>query len=111
MDSEAHQLRIPAPLDPGYLPAVVANRRYVESLHQPVPLVLALTGERQRVTRFELSVRATADAPTLQYVERTVKSLLWARGGWKLTIGGPAAIGEYIRKTYSGRGALHLCSV
>jgi len=105
MDSEAHQLRIPAPLDPGYLPAVVASRRYVESLRQPVPLVLALTGERHRVTRFELSVRDTADTPTLQYVERTVKSLLWARGGWKLTIGGPTAIGEYIRKTYSAHGA------
>ena len=105
MQSEAHELRIPAPLDPGYLPAVLANRRYVESIRQPVPLILALTGERNRVTRFELSVNATADAPTLRYVERTVKSLLWARGGWKLTVGGPAAIGEYIRKTYSVRGA------
>ena len=105
MQSEAHELRIPAPLDPGYLPAVLANRRYVESVRQPVPLILALTGERNRVTRFELSVNATADAPTLRYVERAVKSLLWARGGWKLSVGGPAAIGEYIRKTYSARGA------
>ena len=105
MDPDLHQLRVTAPLDPGFLPAVLANRRYVESVRQPVPLVLALTGERNRVSRLELAVSATADAPTLRYVERTVKFLLWARGGWKLTVGGPPAVGESIRKTYSARGA------
>src|SRR5204863_7716454 len=39
------------------------------------------------------------------YVERIVKFLLWARGGWKLHFGGPKAIGEFIRDTYSPRGA------
>jgi predicted NBD/HSP70 family sugar kinase len=31
--------------------------------------------------------------------------LLWAYGGWKITVGGPKVIGEYIKKTYSLRGA------
>jgi predicted NBD/HSP70 family sugar kinase len=38
-------------------------------------------------------------------VERIVKFLLWSRGGWKLFIGGPKIVGEFIRKTYSARGA------
>jgi predicted NBD/HSP70 family sugar kinase len=46
-----------------------------------------------------------ADAATLRYVERLVKFLLWARGGWKLYLGGPKAVGEFIRQTYSHRGA------
>jgi predicted NBD/HSP70 family sugar kinase len=41
----------------------------------------------------------------LRYVERIVKFLLWARGGWRLCVGGPKPIGEFIRKTYSPRGA------
>lgn len=41
----------------------------------------------------------------MRYVERLVKFLLWGRGGWKLHFGGPEAIGESIRKTYSARGA------
>ena len=46
-----------------------------------------------------------ADAATLQYVERTAKFLLWARGGWKLFIGGPKVIGEFTRKTCAPTGA------
>ncbi|MEI8314627.1 MAG: ROK family protein [Verrucomicrobiota bacterium] len=97
-------LKVPAPLDPGFQPAVLANRQYLQALRTPVPLVLALEGENGRVTRFETSVQAEADAATLQYVERTVKFLLWARGGWKLFVGGPAAIGKFIQQTYSVHG-------
>ena len=96
--------KVPAPLDPGFQPAVLVNHRYLQALHAPVPLVFALEGENGRVSRFETSVQAEADAATLQYVERTVKFLLWARGGWKLFVGGPAAIGRFIQQTYSVRG-------
>ena len=50
-------------------------------------------------------VQPDADAATLRYVERIVKFLLWARGGWRIYVGGPAAIGEFIRQTYSLTGA------
>ena len=40
----------------------------------------------------------------LYYVERIVKFLLWQRGGWKIYIGGPRFIGDYIRKVYSPDG-------
>ncbi|MEI8063204.1 MAG: ROK family protein, partial [Verrucomicrobiota bacterium] len=78
--------------------------QYMQALRAPVPLVLALEGENGRVTRFETSVQAEADAATLQYVERTVKFLLWARGGWKLFVGGPATIGKFIQQAYSVHG-------
>ena len=69
-----------------------------------MPLVLGLERECGLVSRYETVVRPRADADTLRYVERIVKFLLWARGGWKLHFGGPKAIGEFIRKTYSPRG-------
>ena len=100
--------RIPAPLDPGFQPAVLANRFYVESAKasgQAVPLVLGLERENGLLSRFETVVLPGADATTLHYVERLVKFLLWARGGWKLHFGGPKAIGEFIRQTYAARGA------
>ena len=34
-----------------------------------------------------------------------MKFLLWARGGWKVTIGGPRSIGEHISRTYAPGGA------
>jgi predicted NBD/HSP70 family sugar kinase len=98
-------LAIPAPLDPGFLPAALFNRTYLEDLCAPVPLVLGLERESGLISRFETLISPTADPDTLLYVERLVKFLLWSRGGWKLHFGGPKAIGEFIRRTYSSRGA------
>jgi predicted NBD/HSP70 family sugar kinase len=96
------------PLDPEFQPAIVVNHRYLaaaKSTGQAVPLVLGLEREGGLLSRYETWALPGADAATLQHVERTVKFLLWARGGWKLFVGGPKAIGEYIRKSYSPAGA------
>lgn len=102
------KLAIPAPLDPGFLPAVVFNREYLKHAQdsgKSVPLVLGLERESGLVSRYETVVLPTADTDTILYVDRLVKFLLWARGGWKLHVNGPKIIGDYIRKTYSSRGA------
>lgn len=101
-------LRFTPPLDPDFQPAVIVNRDYVANAKKSgtsVPLVIGLERERGLVSRFETVVRPDADAETLRYVERNVKFMLWAFGGWKITLGGPKAIGEFIKKTYSPRGA------
>lgn len=100
--------KIPAPLDPGFQPAVLWNRAYVAAAKASgdvVPLVIGLERESGLISRYETVVKATADADTLRYVERVVKFLLWARGGWKIYVGGPKSVGEFIRQAYSTRGA------
>jgi len=102
------KLKFVPPLDLGFQPAVLVHRNYVAAAKktgQAVPLVIGLERECGLMSRYETYVFPDADAATLQYVERTVKFLLWARGGWKIFIGGPKAIGEFIRKTYSPAGA------
>jgi predicted NBD/HSP70 family sugar kinase len=98
----------PAPLDPGFQPAVLYNRTYVAAAKKSgraVPLVIGLERENKLISRHETVVFPEADETTLLYAERLVKFLLWQRGGWKLHIGGPKAIGEFVRKHYSPRGA------
>jgi predicted NBD/HSP70 family sugar kinase len=98
----------PAPLDPQFQPAILFNRAYVAAAKKSgraVPLILGLERENKLVSRYETIVLPEAGAATLLYAERLVKFLLWARGGWKLYIGGPKQIGDYIRKSYSPRGA------
>lgn len=98
----------PVPLDPQFQPAVLFNRNYIAAAKKSgraVPLVLGLERECGLVSRYETIVVPEADAATLLYAERLVKFLLWARGGWKLHIGGPKQIVEFIRKNYSPRGA------
>ena len=101
-------LKFTPPLDPGFQPAVLVNRNYVAAAKKSgafVPLVIGLERECGLIARFETIVRVEADAETLRYVERNLKFLLWAFGGWKVFVGGPKTIGEFIKKTYSPRGA------
>jgi predicted NBD/HSP70 family sugar kinase len=102
------KLKHPAPLDPDFQPSVLFNREYeaaARASRQAMPLAIGLERESGLRCRFETVVRPEADPDTRRYVERLVKFLLWSRGGWKVTIGGPAAIGQFIRKTYSLTGA------
>jgi predicted NBD/HSP70 family sugar kinase len=99
------------PLDPGFRPAVLANRAFREAVAASgggVPLVLGLERVNGSLSRLETSVlpddHPQADA-NLTYVERLVKFLLWQKGGWKVYVGGPRRIGEYIRATYAPDGA------
>ncbi len=97
-------LRVPE-LDPGFVPAVLWNRAYRETVQDGVPLVLGLEGENGRFSRFETVVRPITDPETLRYVERLVKFLLWARGGWRLIVGGPVEIAAAVAADYTPGGA------
>ena len=101
-------LRFTAPLDPGFQPAVVCNRNYVAQAKKSgraVPFIIGLERENGLISRYETVVLPEADAATLQHAERIVKFLLWARGGWKLHLGGPKPVAEAIKRIYSQRGA------
>ena len=98
------------PLDQEFRPAVLANRAFAAEVNESgagVPLVLGLERADGSVSRFETLVfpdghqRAGAN---LMYVERLLKFLLWQRGGWKVYVGGPKTIGEYIAKCYCKGG-------
>jgi len=99
-----------APLDCGFLPASLFNRGYRRLVSESggVPLRLALEGGDGSISTFSTTVLPPAaghlDA-TLLFVERMVKSLLWQRGGWRLHVGGPTAIGQHIQAVYSLAGA------
>ena len=102
--------RIAAPLDNSFCPAALANREFREAVResgQGIPLAIGLERGDGTTSLYETEVFAS-DHPmaelNLAYAERLVKFLLWQKGGYKVTIGGPKEIGEYIRHTYSAAG-------
>ncbi len=102
--------RFVPPLDPDFRPAVLANRAFAQEVEQSgvgVPLILGLErldGELSRIeTRVFPEGHARA-AANLRYVERIVKFLLWQRGAWKVYVGGPRSIGEYLAQEYAHHG-------
>lgn len=97
------------PLDPDFYPAALAVRSFQQAVARVgVPLVIGLDRGNGEISRFETKVfpegHPQADA-NFHHVERLVKFLLWQRGGFQVTIGGPRPVGEHIQKCYSAGGA------
>ncbi len=97
------------PLDPDFRPAALANRAFRRDAEAAggVPLVIALERTHGSISRYK-TLLFPEDHPRADenffYAERIVKFLLWQWGGWKLTIGGPWAIGKHIRRLYAPGG-------
>jgi predicted NBD/HSP70 family sugar kinase len=101
--------RFVPPHDPGFRPMILTYRKYLAGMtvEKAVPLRIALEREGGFVSTFETNVPGEGPAEGLGpfVVERIVKFLLWSRGGWKITLEGPASVGEHIRAVYREGGA------
>jgi predicted NBD/HSP70 family sugar kinase len=98
------------PLDPDYRPAILGVRAYEQVVQagDKQELVLALERENGYVSRFKAQVLVPEGEykdDTLRYAERLVKFLLWARGGFRLYVSGPAGIAEYLQQAYAASGS------
>ena len=105
---ELHQLKIQPALDDSFQPAVLVNRAFREAVGQDgTQLVIGLERSESEFSRYETKVFAEGHPnfeANFEYVERIVKFLLWQRGGFKVYVGGPRAIGGYICNCYAPKG-------
>ena len=96
-------------LDPGFLPAAVWNRSYRELAAQQGSHPVAICLERANGAVSRIDTVLMAETPenaerNLRYIERMVKFMLWAYGGWKLTVAGAPSIADALRRIYSPSG-------
>lgn len=100
--------KIQPPLDEGFRPAVLANRHYKSILNKDgVPLVIGLERSDGEFSRYETSVFPRdhpGERSNFNNAERIIKFLLWQRGAYKIYVGGPPEIGNYIQQIYSQKG-------
>jgi predicted NBD/HSP70 family sugar kinase len=98
------------PLDEDFRPAVLANQGFIAEVKESgpaVPLRIGLERADGSISTYETlcfgeeSPRFNAN---FAYAERLVKFLLWQRGGGRVIVGGPKAIGEHIRQVYAPAG-------
>jgi predicted NBD/HSP70 family sugar kinase len=68
-------------------------------------VVIGLEREGGLLSRHETLVNDDGGTDTFENIEHMVKFLLWARGGWRIHVGGPRTIGEHIRGCYAAGGA------
>lgn len=97
-------------LDTKFRPAALYNRRFLNEVKKSgsgVKLNIALERNDGFISMYRTEVFAEGtgrDEENFIYAERIAKCLLWIKGGWKLTIGGPRSIGEYIKNAYKKGG-------
>ena len=88
-------------LDPGLRPAVLARRAF--EAEADVPVGIALEQADGSVFRFSMTVLPAGhanEAANAFFLERYVKFLLWAFGGWRVWVDGPAGLAEGLAAHY-----------
>jgi predicted NBD/HSP70 family sugar kinase len=98
-------------LDPGFIPAIIWNRKYremVKSNGNGQDIVIALNRSETVISTYETTIfphDAEYRELNIKYVERTIKNLLWVKGGYKVTIAGCPELAADIKAIYSPTGA------
>jgi len=93
-------------LDPAFRPAILATRAFhalVSATPAAVPVGLALEQADGSVFRFDLMVLPESHpqaAANRTYLERFVKFILWSRGGWRISVDGPAPLAAHLSRHY-----------
>jgi len=94
--------------DPGFRPIYPEWLAYLKRARSAgeKPLRVAIEREDGLVSVFESIAPAKDGDPesTYRIIERTVKFLLWSRGGWRIHFQGPAAVGRRLKADYSESG-------
>ncbi|MCG2762402.1 MAG: ROK family protein [Candidatus Atribacteria bacterium] len=98
------------PLDDNFCPVVLWNHAFLDAVRssgEELPLTVSLERNDGGVSIFKTHIfppEHKMASTNLLYVERLAKTLLWLRGGHKLTIAGSDKIGEFIKEVYSSKG-------
>src|SRR5665647_437164 len=97
-------------LDPAFRPIILENRAFTRAVAlygKSIPIKIAIERENNQVYIFETKVfseESELEGNNDRYIERLIKTILWIKGGWKITIGGSKKIGDFVKKTYSVGG-------
>lgn len=97
-------------LDPGFVPAVTWNQQYkAKALKTPGARDFALALTRDDGLVFVWRAVLLPDAPefradTFKYVERTLKFLLWMKGGHRVIVGGAPEVAAQLGAVYGEGG-------
>ena len=98
--------KVRPPLDPGFRPLVLAQRALQSELERcggGVSVEIALERAPESISRRRLWVfpqNHSGASVNFLFLERTLKYLLWSRGGWRVHFAGPPELGFQLQEHY-----------
>jgi len=92
-------------LDPDFFPLYRWEKAYLEGAKEKIAVAIRRSGGKIAV--FDTVIHGTEEMleADCYYIERNVKFLLWAKGGYEVTVCGNERIYEHIKACYSENGA------
>ena len=104
------ELKIKAPLDPQFMPMSVMLRDYerrVAAAESKADFVVNVERNQGYCDYYRMDILPDGadDAATVDLMDRLVKTLLWCRGGWKLTVSGSRVVYEHLKAAYAPGGS------
>lgn len=94
-------------LDPGFIPMAAFCRDFEKSAQNGKEIAVAVERNQGQVAVRRFKIHGTPEMAKADavYVDRTVKMLLWAYGGYRVMICGDDTIAETIQKAYAKGGS------
>lgn len=86
-------------LNKDFMPAYVWVKEFMKEADEP--FTIAVERENGIVENYETKINTNDTEKSKFYIERTVKTLLWFYGGFKIYLSGQNDICEYIKQCYS----------
>ncbi len=102
--------KTPPPLDQDFLPGVLFNRRYrgeIARIGSSVRIRIGIERENGHISGGDVDILPPGsghDSLTARYVDRHVKFLLWACGGWRIHFSGPDFLARHLQQAYTTTG-------
>jgi len=88
--------------DPGFIPMAQFNKAFLAQAKKPIAICVERDGGLRTV--HSTYITGTNHEADRYFVERMVKFLLWARGGYKVIICGDDGIAAHIKEAFSNTG-------
>lgn len=107
---EIYACSVQTQLEDNFKPAILWQQSFLNAVKQsknPQKLAVAILRENGMISRYDTIVfdeKEDEYNANVFYVERLVKSLLWIKGGYEITIGGPLYLATYIKSIYQNDG-------
>ncbi len=92
-------------LDPGFAPLYLWEKEFLRGAKEKI--AIAVERESGKIAVADTFIHGTPDMEEadLAYIERKIKTLLWAKGGYRVIICGNKQIYEKVQKIYEKEGA------
>jgi len=91
-------------LDKDFIPIYKFNQSFLKTAKKKIGIGITRNDGQTAVYNTYIHGTPHMREADMYYVERLIKTLLWMKGGYKITIVGDKDIYEYIKTAYSNRG-------